>query len=74
MVGEGGERRKACRVLQLFSHPLSNRISLISSKDFLHETWKKSGCTNAFFPEGAINCITACYFIPLFSLSVELQQ
>lgn len=31
-------RRKACGVLQLFSHPLSNRISSISSKDFIQET------------------------------------
>lgn len=68
MVGGGGERRRACRVLQLFSHPLSNRISSISSKDFMQENLEEMRLHKCFFffPGAAISCITACYSIPLF--------
>lgn len=72
--GWSGERRKACRVLQLFSHPLSNRISSISSKDCIRETWFLPSLHEClfffFFPRSCHKLHYCMLFYSFFFLSL----
>lgn len=72
-IGRGGDLRGLTAV---FTSPLKENF-LISNKDLMQENLEEirlHKCLGFFSPGAAISCITAGCFIPLFSLSMELQK